>query len=89
MEASKIKYRETLKKQMTELLILPYDKRIHKKMEIKIKKKGRSLLMILVDKLNKEKKIKENGRMMDIYNDKVIKMIEIIEITERIESTQI
>lgn len=66
MEASKIKYRETLKKQMTELLILSYDERIHKKMEIKIKKKGRSLLMILVDKLNKEKKIKENGRMMDI-----------------------
>lgn len=66
MEASKIKYRETLKKQMTELLILPYDERIHKKMEIKIKKKGRSLFMILVDKLNKEKKIKENGRMMDI-----------------------
>lgn len=39
MEASKVKYRETLKKQMTELLILPYDERIHKKMEIKIKKK--------------------------------------------------
>lgn len=44
MEASKIKYRETLKKQMTELLILPYDERIHKKMEIKIKKKREKLI---------------------------------------------
>lgn len=46
--------------------------------------------MILVDKLNKEKKNKgkwKNDGYM--YNDKVTKMIEIIEITEKIESTQI
>lgn len=39
MEASKIKYRETLKKQMTELLILPYDERIRKKNGNKNKEK--------------------------------------------------
>lgn len=45
--------------------------------------------MILVNKLNKEKKNKGKWKNDGYITIKMIKMIEIIEITERIESTQI